>query len=89
MEIENDGVESDAQLVVHWISSQPAPQAILDLLACNCTKKCNLPRCVCMTNGLKCTEMCRLQDCDNQADLAGDEDVTNELQDELEEDYDF
>ena len=42
-----------------------------------------------MADGLKYTEMCRLQDCDNQADLAGDEDVTNELQDELEEDYDF
>ena len=27
-----------------------------------------------MVNGLKCTEMCRLQDCDNQADLADDED---------------
>jgi len=71
------------------MSGQPAPQAILDLLACNYAKKCDLPRCVCMADGLKYTEMCRLQDCDNQADLAGDEDVTNELQDELEEDYDF
>jgi len=42
-----------------------------------------------MANGLKCTEMCRLQYCDSQADLASDEDVTNELQDELEEDYNF
>ena len=41
-----------------------------------------------MTNRLKCTEMCRLQDCGNQADHA-DEDVINELQDELEEDHDF
>ena len=39
-----------------------------------------------MTNGLKCTEMCRLQDCDDQVDHADDdEDVINEL----EEDYDF
>ena len=43
-----------------------------------------------MTNRLKCTEMCRLQDCGNQADHADhDEDVINELQDELEEDHDF
>ena len=43
-----------------------------------------------MTNRLKCTEICRLQDCGNQADHADDdEDVINELQDELEEDHDF
>ena len=32
-----------------------------------------------MVNGLKCTEKCRLQDCDTQADLADDEDSINEL----------
>ena len=41
---------------------------ILDMLACNCTKKCALPRYVCMVNGLKCTDMCKLKNCDNQAD---------------------
>ena len=70
------------------MTGQPVHQVILDLLACNCTRKCELPRCVCMANGLKCTEMCRLQDCDNY-DLADDEDCINELQDELEEDYDY
>ena len=40
-------------------------------------------------HGLKCTELCRLQDCNNQADLAGDEDVINGLPDDLEEDCDF
>ena len=86
----NEVEGSDTQLVVHWMTGQPAPQASLDLLACNCAKKSELPRCVCMTNGLKCTEMCRLQECDNQADHADDnEDVINELQDEIEEDYDF
>ena len=81
---------SDTQLVVHWMTGQPVPQDILDLLACNCAKKCELPRCICMTNGLKCTEVCRLQDCDSQSDNADDdEDVINELQDDLEEDYDF
>ena len=81
---------SDTHLVVHWMIGQPVPQDILDLLACNCAKKCELPRCICMTNGLKCTEVCRLQDCDSQSDNTDDdEDVINELQDDLEEDYDF
>ena len=46
-----------------------------------------------MTNGLRCTEVCGLQewqDRGNQADHADDdEDAINELQDELEEDYDL
>jgi len=29
-------------------------------------KKCKAPKCVCITNNLKCTDMCKLQDCDNR-----------------------
>ena len=39
--------EEGEQLVVHWMEGQPAPEAVLDLLACNCTKKRLLPRFVC------------------------------------------
>ena len=85
-----DGRLKYTQPMIHWMTGQPAPQAILNPLACNCAKKCELPRCICMTNGLKCTEVCGLQDCGNQADHADDdEDVINEFQDELEEDCDF
>jgi hypothetical protein len=49
--------EEAEQLVVHWMDGQPAPEAVLDLLACNCPRKCALPKCVCITNGLKCTDM--------------------------------
>ena len=77
------------QLVVHWMDGQPAPQAILDLLACNCAKKCELPKCECMVNRLKCTDMCRLQDCENQAnaeesDYEPDENDDFDLEDEHE-----
>ncbi len=30
---------------------------------------CELANCTCMANGLKCTDMCRLQDCENQASV--------------------
>ena len=66
-------------LVVHWVTSQPAPQVTLDMLAGNCTKKFAKHRCVCMLNGLKCTDMCKLKDCDNQAD---DDDSINGFQEE-------
>jgi len=72
---------------------QPAPQAIFDLLACNCAKNCELPQCTCMTNGLKCTET-RVTDCSirvSQSPLLrppldtplDNEDVMNEQQDKL------
>jgi len=41
VQIEKDG--DNEQLVVHWMDSQPAPQIILDLLACNCPRKYELP----------------------------------------------
>ena len=53
-------------LAVDWMSRQPAPQALLDLLACNCSRICKLPNCVCIINGLKCRDMCKLAACDNQ-----------------------
>ena len=76
------------QLVVHWMDGQPAPDAVLDLLACNCPKKCSLPKCVCIANGLKCTDMCRLADCENQASTS--ESVESSDEEDMEEnDFDY
>ena len=33
----------------------------------NCPKKRSLPRCVFVANGLRCTDMCRLAECENRA----------------------
>lgn len=75
------GVE---QLVVHWMDGQPAPEALLDLLACNCPKHCVSNKCVCLANGLKCTDMCRQPDCENQASISD----TDESDDDDEEEED-
>lgn len=83
-----------------WMDGQPAPQAIIDLLACNCKKKCELPKCECMASGLKCTDMCTLQNCENQAnqedneedsetELDNDEIVEDSDNDEIEEDCEY
>lgn len=61
---EVDGIE---QLAIDWMDGLPAPQAVLDLLACTCSKSCKLPKCICLVNGMKCTDMCSLTDCSNQA----------------------
>ena len=44
----------------------PAPEAVLQLLLCKRSRRCKLPECQCMSNGLKCTKLCKLQTCDNQ-----------------------
>ena len=55
----------DGKLVIHWTRSSPAPDAVLELLACKRVRSCELPKCTCMSNGLACTEMCKLQSWNN------------------------
>ena len=63
LEIEEDGTEN---LGIDWMNGDPAPKAVLELLSCKCTRSCKLPGCSCMQNGLKCTDMCRLKECQNR-----------------------
>jgi len=79
-------------LVIDWMEGQPAPEAVLDLLACNCSRQCIAQKCVCVSNGLKCTDMCKLPNCENQGSVieeSDDDDVTDGDTDneELENDY--
>ena len=81
METEEEG----EQLVLHLMEGQPAPEAVLDLLACNCTKKCSFPLCMCLTNGLRCTDMCKLTECEKQATCV---ESSDEDEDDMENDDD-
>jgi hypothetical protein len=75
-----DGVEI---LSPDWMDGQPAPVAVLQLLACKCRKLCQAPTCQCLTNGLHCTDMCKhnVNTCQNKppeedeivSDAEGDE----------------
>ena len=57
---------ADGGLNLYWIQRQGAPDAVMELLACRCKRKCAPNDCPCMENTLKCTYMCRLQTCQNQ-----------------------
>ena len=76
-------------MVVDWMDSQPAPEAILALLACKYSKMCTLPHSVCLENGLKRTDMCKLSDCGNFPSIEEEcpDDVENV--DDYEEDNQF
>ena len=63
----NHGWEiEDGELVMDWMDGSPAPEAVVALLACNCRRKCTLPTCTCLSNSMKCTQLCKLQRCSNQ-----------------------
>ena len=59
-------IDGKEQLTIDWMDGLPAPQALLDLLYCKCSKGCKLPKCICLINGLNCTEMCTGCDCTNK-----------------------
>jgi len=61
-------VQDDSSLAINWISGEPAPAALLDFLSCSCTRLCVPLTCSCITNGLKCTDICRLQNCENRSE---------------------
>ena len=69
-------IEED-QLVYDWMDGAPAPVAVLDLLACSCSRSCKPPNCACLQNGLKCTGMCKhTKDCVNQTSGEREDDVS-------------
>lgn len=76
-------IHEEDSLVIKWMSGEPAPMAVLEFLSCTCARTCKPPNCSCIANGLRCTDMCRLQECDNRAeeevaDFSDDDDETDE-----------
>ena len=42
------------------------------MIACTCLRSCKIDECVCLKNNLKCTHLCKLQTCTNQASIDED-----------------
>ena len=55
----------DGQLVIDWGDASPAPEAVMELIACNCPRKCLKESCTCLQNGMSCTYLCKLPTCSN------------------------
>ena len=55
-------------LEIKWMNQKPAPDVLLEFLSCGCKKsECRNNRCVCLANGLKCTDICGCTTCANSA----------------------
>ena len=53
------------KIEIKWMSQPTVPDAILQVLNCRCKTGCNSNRCGCFRNELKCTEICRCENCSN------------------------
>ena len=75
--IGNGWKKEDDKLVIDWGDALPAPEAVMELMACNCSKVCSEDSCACLQNKMKCTYLCKLTTCSNQTidDEAEDDEI--------------
>lgn len=56
----------DGELTVTWMTRNPAPESVLQVVHCSCKQgKCETGRCSCMSARLSCTDFCLCQNCAN------------------------
>ena len=52
-------------LSIKWMNGEHALAVLLEFLSCFCVRSCKLSTCTCLSNGLKCTDMCCFRNCNN------------------------
>ena len=62
----------DNQLQIVWGTQEPAAESIVECVHCKCQKGYKTRRCSCYKSGLKCTELCQCNSCEN-SDILPDE----------------
>ena len=70
--------EGGDNFAIDWMSGDPTPTAVLELLSCSCARSCQLPTYCCLENGLKCTDVWKLLDYDNRCEDSIDEVVSDD-----------
>ena len=70
-------LDDSGSISIKWTSVNPAPEEVLQLMFCTCPRKCVQGKCNCIDNGLRCTDACVKQDCENF--LLSEEDLDTDL----------
>jgi hypothetical protein len=67
---EHGWVIVDNKIDIVWMTKDPAPKPLLDLISCKTCKKCDTRCCPCKKKGFKCTDVCGCspQECENSQD---------------------
>ena len=60
-------LNTEGNLTIQWMTGEAAPNAVLSLISCKCTRRCHYSDCSCMLNGLKCTIAYKFQNRSNMA----------------------
>ena len=47
-------MSEDSQKVIDWIQGLPAPQVVMKLIACKCSRVCKVNECQCVANAFEC-----------------------------------
>ena len=69
-------------LHIDWMDQLPAPEAIFELIHCNCIKsKWITNQCSCRANSLACTDVCNCNDCENEFNLQVQVSAEDEMND--------
>ena len=55
----------EGDFIVSWNNVNPAPDEVLEMMFCTCSRKCVRGSCPCVDNSLKCTDACTNHSCDN------------------------
>ena len=58
----------EATIQIDWMDCKPAPDEVLELVPCDCRTNCLPETCSCFDLGMKCTDACRLRNCNFQSD---------------------
>ncbi len=65
--------DENGGLAIQWMTNTPAPEAVIGLLSCKCSRVCKPSECTCILNGIRCTAACKLATCSNMGvDVDGD-----------------
>ena len=71
-------VDENGQVCIKWMNLRLAPDALLELANCKCTKRYENNRCSFRKSGLRCTDVCKCSECKNGKENAGDSDKSDD-----------
>ena len=77
----------EGDFVISWNTVNPAPDEILELMFCSCTKKCVAGLCPCVDNNLSCTDACVKQNCKNFREIDSDSVEESDEEDSSDDEY--
>ena len=79
--------DENGNLKIKWNTILPAPEEILELMFCSCSRKCSPGSCPCIDNSLPCTDACLNQNCEN-IPINEEDDFHNTFYSDYEDDFD-